>query len=128
MKCVMSILLAAIAGLCLVQCAAYGQTNTATNTVVDPPPWSPPAPPYTVDDIGSTNTVKVYPFLLCYGVRDDGTYIFQPPEDWQIAKQEPTTTTIRLKFYDRLDTNATYSIEFTCPRNAAFAGWEIIEQ
>lgn len=94
----------------------------------EPPPLAPPPPPYTVDDIGSTNTVPVYPFLLCYGVRDDGSLILQAPEDWQLEHRRPTTTTIRLRFHDKLDTNALYTVEFTCPRNTAFAGWEIVEE
>lgn len=107
-----------------------GGVETATNsTEVLPPPPSPPADPYTVDDIGNTNTVSTYPFLLCYGVRDDGTYIFEPPEDWQLEPPAvPKVTTIRLKFYHVLDTNQVMTVDFTTPYMHAFAGWEVIAE
>lgn len=96
---------------------ARSQTNTvsATNAV-------PPTP------VVVTNAV---PFLLYIGVDEDGNAILESPPQWMLdgpQTNKVTTTTIRLKFHDRLDTNELYSIDFTCPRNSAFAGWEIIEQ
>lgn len=78
MKWILAILLVLIGFVCGM--AAFGETNS----VPLPPPPSAPAEPYTVDDIGNTNSVPVYPFLLCYGVRDDGSYIFEPPPQWML--------------------------------------------
>lgn len=84
---------------------------------IPPPTSTPPTPPaYDPSDIIYTST-STNEAGVVKEVR-----VVQPP------LPEPTQTTIRLKFHDKLNTNAIYTVDFTCPRSTAFAGWEIIEE
>lgn len=123
MRVVLSILLLLIGALLWMQVAA-GQTNGI------PPLPAGDQVPYAVDDLGNTNAIPVYPFLLATGVDSNGQVVLEAPPRWMLdgPPAEPSTTTIRLKFYDRLDSNKLYTVDFTCPRDCAFAGWEIVEQ
>lgn len=66
-------------------------TIAQTNGPPVPPPPDPPPGPYTVDHLGNTNSVPVYPFLLATGVDTNGQIILEAPPQWMLDGP-PTNT------------------------------------
>lgn len=116
---IFSILLLVAAAGFLLRLTAVAATNS-----VPPMPMAPVSSPPTVPSYNPRDIVYSQNYTnVANGVTNvTSIRVIENPVP------EPTQTTIRLKFHDQLNTNALYTVDFTCPRNCAFAGWEIIEE
>lgn len=105
MRLVMSILLVLIGLLVGLQLAA-GQTSE-----LPPFPDVDKSLPYAVDDMGNTNAIPVYPFLLCTGVDTNGRPILEAPPQWMLdgpKTNAPSIIPLKLETKGSL-TNADWS-------------------
>jgi len=111
----LGILLALVVGTILLP-----HSIAQTNSVPLLPPYSPPAPPYTVDDIGNTNNIPVYSWLKATGVDTNGQVILEAPERWMLNGPpiEPKYIIIELQSSTSL-TSAVWNTEFTFALNIA---------
>lgn len=83
-----------------------------------------PVPPMDLPDPG---TAPVDESSVIHVATNESGVVVKYVAVEKIKYLQPEATTIRLKFFDRMDTNALYTIDYSAPRQHAFAGWEIIE-